>query len=395
MIMSLGGIAFGVGFFIITLAQISGFEEFFIETILGTDGAIRIEDKFQNVQVDSMVEGDSKMVSGSRSNMRYIEGVAFPNDLVESISVLPNYASSSKVLKGTVTIDSVQFQDTGQVHGIEVDDHVDVSQLENQIVLGSLENFRQNQMGVLLGKKLAGRLKARVGDSVILKAREQRIRYRVSGIYETGVSDIDRIRIFMHLSSARSLFKKASGASFIQVRLHDRARALADAAAIERLTSHSAAPWMEREKSWLEVFRALKFSGVITVSTIILISGLGMYNTLAMVVMEKTREIAILRSMGYTRQDIAHVFFWQGAIVYVLGTIAGFILGASATYGISTMPLRVRGIFSTDSFVVEWSIQHYAYAAITAAVIVMFSSILPARRAAYLVPGDVIRGTAS
>jgi lipoprotein-releasing system permease protein len=157
---------------------------------------------------------------------------------------------------------------------------------------------------------------------------------------------------------------------------------------------HSAASWQEREKTWLEVFRALRISTAITVSVFTLIAGLAMFNTLAMIVMEKTKEIAILRSMGYTRSDISHIFIWQAVIVLAIGTIAGALLGAGVTYGVSQMPLKIRGIFATDTFIVSWSIWHYIAAVTTAIVMVMLASLVPSRRAARLEPGDVIRGTA-
>ncbi|MBC2604480.1 ABC transporter permease [Pelagicoccus albus] len=399
MFMSLCGIAFGVGFFIVTQAQLSGFEEFFIRTILGTDGAIRIEDKFQNtlsqVEAASSSEQSTSFFVADRGNRRYIQGVEYPDDLREAVQKLPNVSSTSAVLKGRVEVQSPLRAEPGQVYGIVLNDHISVSDLEDQIVFGSLESFRETPTGILLGRKLADRLQARVGDSILIDNRGDQDRYRVCAVYETGVSDIDRVRIFMHLDQARSLLKRPHGVTFVQVSLFDRDRAEYDSVVIENLVQHSAAPWQDREKVWLDVFKALQVSAVITVSTIILISGLGMFNTLVMIVMEKTREIAILRSMGYSRADISSIFLWQGAIVLVLGVILGFLLGAGVTYGVSHLPLRVRGIFSTDSYVVEWSAFHYLWAAITASFIVMFASFAPARRAAKLVPGDVIRGTAS
>jgi lipoprotein-releasing system permease protein len=173
--------------------------------------------------------------------------------------------------------------------------------------------------------------------------------------------------------------------------------ALAEALArrMEANLGHAVAPWQRREKVWLDAFRVLRVSSALTVLTIVLVSALGMYNTLAMLVLEKTREIAILRSMGFTRRDIAAVFLWLGAIVLTLGSLAGAALGAALTLGVERLPLRVRGIFSTDHFVVEWDPLHYLAAFVCAAVVVMFASLLPARRAARLEPGDVIRGTAS
>ena len=118
-----------------------------------------------------------------------------------------------------------------------------------------------------------------------------------------------------------------------------------------------------------------------------------MFNTLAMLVLEKTKEIAILRSMGYTRRDISSIFLWQGIFVLIAGNVLGWILAAIITYGVSKLPFRVTGIFSTDSFVVEWSVWHYVLATVTATVVVMIASYIPAQRAARLEPGDIIRGT--
>ncbi|HKB92497.1 MAG TPA: FtsX-like permease family protein, partial [Opitutaceae bacterium] len=152
--------------------------------------------------------------------------------------------------------------------------------------------------------------------------------------------------------------------------------------------------WQEREKAWLGVFRALRVSSAITVSIFILISGLSMYSNLAMIVMEKTKEIAILRSMGYTRQDIATIFLWLGALVLIAGTVTGWIMGASVTYGLSKVPLNITGIFNTKTFVVAWSLYHYVAATVMAVGVVMAASLIPSRRAARLEPGDVVRGTA-
>jgi lipoprotein-releasing system permease protein len=398
MLMSLAGIVFGVGFFIVTQAQTSGFEQFFIKTILGTNGAIRVEDKFQDtifaMNAAGHTLGASKFeIAADRSARKYIEGVEDPALITDALHQFRNVSGVSTVVQGSVIADSSFKNDSAKVYGIKLEDHLVVSDLASQIVRGSLEDFRTTPQGVLIGQVLAERLQLKVGDSLILQAGTEQRRYRVSALYETGVSDIDRVRIYMHLGEARSLLKKSAGASFIQVALFDRDRAPQDAAQMEEVLRHGAQGWLEREKTWLEVFRALRVSSALTVSTIILISGLGMFNTLAMIVIEKTKEIAILRSMGYTRQDITRIFLWLGAIVLVVGTFGGWAFGAGVTYGVSRLPIRIRGIFSTDSFQVYWSIWHYVVATITATLVVMTAALIPARRAARLEPGDIIRGT--
>lgn len=400
MLMSLAGIIFGVGFFIVTQAQTSGFEQFFIKVILGTNGAVRIEDKIQDTIFAMAAGGHSAdatkfEVAADRESRKYIQGVEDPELIVKALQEFRNVSGSSVVVEGSVIADSSFKNDSAKVYGINLDAHLAVSDLASQVKRGSgsLDDFRTTPQGVLMGKVLADRLRLAVGDSLILQAGTEQRRYRVSAIYTTGVSDIDKVRIYLHLGEARSLLKKTTGASFIQVALFDRERAPQDAAQMEEVLRHGAQSWQEREESWLQAFKALQISAALTVSTIILISGLGMFNTLAMLVIEKTKEIAILRSMGYSRRDISRIFLWLGAIVLTLGTLGGWTLGVVVTYGVSKWPIHITGIFTAETFQVYWSIMHYVVATASAAVVVMTAAVIPARRAARLEPGDIIRGT--
>ncbi|MFA6285825.1 MAG: FtsX-like permease family protein [Opitutaceae bacterium] len=395
MFMSLFGIMFGVGFFVVTQAQTSGFEGFFIKTILGTNGALRIEDRLQATLFPMEADGPagrSDFLVASDGNRKVIPGIADPVRIGEAVRHFKNVSGVSIVLEGSANLATNVSGATVRVQGMNISDHLAVSDLAGQIVQGDLSDFRVAPTGAVVGSVLAARHNLHPGDSFTLEWNGAVRRYRVSALYETGVSDIDKVRLYVHLAEARSLFQKPTGASFLQVNLFDPGRAREDAARIQEVIGHAVAPWQRREKTWLDVFRALRLSSAITVSTIILISGLAMFNTLAMVVMEKTKDIAILRSMGYTRADIARIFIWQGVIVLAAGAIAGCVFGAAATYGVSKVPIRIRGIFSTDSFVVAWSVWHYVAAVGIASVVVMAASLIPARRAARLEPGDVIRG---
>jgi lipoprotein-releasing system permease protein len=298
------------------------------------------------------------------------------------------------VVHGAVDVRSSFKKDSGRVFGIVLDDYLLVSDLGHQIVQGNLGEFRKTPASALVGKEMAERLQLSVDDSFQLETTQgQSRRYRVAAIYETGVSDIDKVRVYLNMTEARSLLKKSTGASFIQINLKDHDRARADAAQMEDVLHYRAAAWQDREKTWLNVFGALRISSAITVSVFTLIAGLAMFNTLAMIVMEKTKEIAILRSMGYTRGDISRIFLWQAAIVLALGTLGGAMFGAAVTYAVSQKSIHITGIFRADTFIVAWSGWHYFWAISTAVVMVMVASLLPARRAARLEPGDVIRGT--
>jgi lipoprotein-releasing system permease protein len=396
MMLSLSCIVLGVGLFIVTQATTTGFEGFFVKTILGTDGAMRIQDKIQETlrSVETANATGSPFSADQNNGVKLISGIDNPGLLATTLGTFRNISGVSQVIHGSVTIRSPFKEEPVQAYGIFLDAHLKVSDLASQIVEGSLESFRDSAAGALLGREMADRMQLDVGDSFQLETTAQSRRFTVSAIYETGLSDVDRVRVYIPMSQARSLLQKPTGASYIQVNLFDKDSAREDAAHLQDVLGYHAAAWQDREKVWLDVFRALRISTMITVSVFTLIAALAMFSTLMMLVLEKTKDIAILRSMGYTREDISRIFLWQAAIVLVIGTFVGCVLGASATYGVSQVPLRIRGIFSTDRFIVSWSVWHYVAAVAAALVAVMVSSLIPARRAARLEPGDIVRGTA-
>lgn len=396
MLMSLSGIIFGVGLFVLTQAQTSGFQHFFIRTILGTDGAMRIQDRIQDTMATMEIQnanGGSSTLLAMNEHRKYIEGVRHPYGIKQALRAHDHVTGVSEILRGSVELDTHFRSTLIEVYGINLDEQLRVSNLDEHIIRGSLESFRESPRGLLVGAVIARRNGVRVGDYVILRKGTTSQRFRVSGIFQTGVDHVDRKRVFAHMSEARSVLQEPFGISYLQVALDDPSRAVEMAAHFESIFGHAVTPWQEREKVWLDVFHALRLSSAMTVSTIIIISGLGMFNTLAMIVMEKNKEIAILRSMGYTRGDISRIFLWQGFLVLIAGSLLGCLFAALSTWGVTQIPLRIRGVFSTDHFVVYWATSHYVYAVIAATVVVMIASIIPARRAARLEPGDIIRGT--
>lgn len=380
MLMSLSGIVFGVGLFIITQAQTSGFEQFFTHTALATDGSLHVEDRLQPLQ---------------DNQRKYIPGVEFPQLITEGLRQFANVAAVSPVLRGNIEMASNSRTQPAQIFGVNLDDFLAVSDLGHQIVFGRLDDFRANPKGVIVGAMLAARENLAVGDAVVLSQAGRSARYRVEAIFESGVEHVDKERIIVHLPEARAILAQPFGVTYLQANLRDNARAADEAPQMTAVLGHGVVPWQEREKIWLDVFRALRASSALTVSTIILISGLGMFNTLAMIVLEKTREIAILRSMGYTRRDISRIFLLQGLIVLGAGSVLGCAFGAAGTWLVANIPLRIRGVFSTDHFVVAWSPWHYLAAVIAATVVVLIASWIPARRAARVEPGEIIRGAAA
>jgi lipoprotein-releasing system permease protein len=176
-------------------------------------------------------------------------------------------------------------------------------------------------------------------------------------------------------------------------KLRDPDRAPALARHFEDLFQHDAASWQEREESTLHLFLTLRLSAAITVSLVILLAGFGIFNVLTMTVLSKMKEIAILRSMGYRRRDISAIFLWQGGLIAAAGSLIGCAVGALLSWSVSKIPIHLRGLLSTDYFVVAWDWRHYFWATMLAIVAVFIASYVPARRAAELAPVVTLRGS--
>ena len=397
MLMSLTGIIVGVSLFILAQAHMSGFERLFIESIWGTNGVLRVEDELQDtlrsMSVDRSPGGTGGFSYAHRKSKKYVSGITNSGQVMDEVRQFHNVSGISPVLRGRINLINGGSSRPVEIYGIDLERHLTVSDLEEQIIGGSLQRFRESPNGFLAGSLVARRLGLKTGDTVIAWSLGQNYRFRLSGIFETGVSQLDGTRVFLHIDQARNILKRPHGTSFLQVNLFDKERAPEEAYQMERILGHSVASWQERERSSLEVFRALKISSAITVSTIIIISGLGMFNTLAIIVMEKRREIAILRSMGYTRADASLIFLIQGVIILAIGIAVGCILGSLLTFLAAKIPIDIEGVFTVDHFVVHWSLSHYVAAVVTATVVILIASYFPSQKAARIEPAGIIRET--
>jgi lipoprotein-releasing system permease protein len=266
--------------------------------------------------------------------------------------------------------------------------------LAKQIVDGKFDDFRNNTSSVIIGNRLADLLHVGPGDAVqLLSPGGEYWRFDVAAITRSGVTAIDSARIYAHAQVAQRLLKKPYQASMIIYKLRDPGRAPTLASHFEDLFQHSAQSWQAREEGNLQIFTTLRMSVAITVSLIILLAGFGIFNVLTMSVLSKIREIAILRSMGYRRIDITAIFLWQGALIATVGSLLGCALGALMTWGVSHIPIHIRGLLYANYFLVDWDWRHYLWATILAIISVFIASYVPARRAAQLQPVDTLRGS--
>ena len=393
LLLSLSGVVFGVAIFICTQAQTQGFSSYFIDSTIGSNGALVVRSRFRPRYEPLAVS--AKGVKERVGRRLYFEGITNASEIMRVSRQFSNVVSCSAILRGTVSARAGFENATVDLFGINPALHAQTTDILRKLVAGNYDDFRNNTSSIIIGSRLAeDLLQVGVGDTVQLLAPNGEFwRFSVAAIARAGIGPIDSTRVYVHDRIAQALLQQPSGASIIIYKLRDPDRSPALAQHFEALFQHGATSWQDREESTLQLFLTLRMSVAITTSLIILLAGFGIFNVLTMSVLAKIKEIAILRSMGYRRIDISSIFLWQGALIAAAGSLLGCLLGALMTWGVSHIPIRLRGLLYTNYFLVTWDWRHYVFATLLAILAVFIASYVPARRAAELPPVVTIRGS--
>jgi lipoprotein-releasing system permease protein len=390
-ILSCGGVVFGVAIFICTQAQTAGFAQNFVDSNLGSNGALALFSRFKPPASGMLIAPKN---SNANAHRRYLEGIVDPGGIMRVSRQFANVAACTPVLRGLLSARAGFESATVSLFGIDPATHVTTTNLRTQIFEGSFDDFRNNPASVIIGYRLSEALAVKAGDTLqLLSPGGEYQRFTVAAVSRSGIGSVDASRIYCHRRIAQKLLLKPYSASMIIYKLRDPEGAPALAKRFETLFQHQTESWQAREEGNLQLFLTLRMSTAITVSLIILLAGFGIFNVLTMTVLSKLKEIAILRSMGYRRGDISAIFLWQGAMIAVAGSVIGCGLGALLTWGVSHIPIKVRGLLYANYFLVSWDWRHYLWATLLAIIAVFIASYVPARRAGLLSPVVTLRGS--
>ncbi len=306
------GILLGVATLIVVMAVMNGFRQELMGKILGVNGHAFIQP-----YGDGLADYD-----GIAERVRRVKGVTLAAPLVEGQVLITSPSSSSGAL----------------VRGVREADLRNFKAVSGNIREGSLDGFDSGE-GIALGKRLAGFLNVIAGDKVRLispkgpstpfgSAPRQKT-YTVTAVFEIGMSEFDASFIFMPLTEAQLYFDVEGQAQMIEIfvenpdRMDDYLPAIREAVG----QPHALTDWRLRNRTFfgaLEVERNVMF---LILTLIVLVAALNIISGMTMLVRDKARGIAILRTMGATRGSILKIFIITGSAIGVLGTICGLILG--------------------------------------------------------------------
>jgi lipoprotein-releasing system permease protein len=383
-ILSIGGVALGVMALVIVLSVMSGFEDDLKTKILGTNAHLVV------LQHGSSMRDYGEVIR----RVQGIQGVLATTPFIFSQAML----TSENNVHGII------------LRGIDPNTAGRVINIESTLKKGSMESLKREDQasglpGILLGKELAQTLGVMLDDTVVVVSPLGALapmgsgplmkKFCVRGIFDSGMYEYDTSLAYISLPSAQKFLGMDDTVSGVEVRVQDIYGVRKVAQSIQKALGFPfwTKDWMQMNKS---LFAALKLERTvmfIILVLIVLVAAFGIVSTLIMVVMEKNKDIAILKSMGATAKSVTRIFIFQGLIIGVVGTILGLIGGygicillakyqfislPSDVYYISRLPVKMNGI-------------DFVLVALSAIGISFLATLYPSWQAAKLDPAEALR----
>ena len=381
-LISIVGITIGVAALIVVLSVFNGFNGLVTSILVGFDPHLRI------LQTEKTTQDDFRKLHLTLANKGEIVGL-------------------SAFVSGKAMIVSRNQSKVVFVRGLEASTLDKVTGVKQKIVLGSLDFSDSTSRDIVIGMTLADRLGAVTGDSVLMispAGSQQALlgfgapvvrAFRIAGIFESNNKEYDALYAYTSLPAAQHLFQSGSTIHGYEMRLRDIGESdqMRDTIEAEFPGTFRALTWYDLHKDLYSVMRIERWSAYIILCLIIGVATFNLLGSLTMSVIEKTRDIGILKTMGATNEDIVSIFRVEGLIVGVVGTIVGCLLGLFVCY------LQVRyHLFALDPTVyiipaipIEVHAMDFLSVGFAAIGLSFCATLHPARRASKLLPAEAIR----
>ncbi|MDX1625796.1 MAG: lipoprotein-releasing ABC transporter permease subunit [Wenzhouxiangellaceae bacterium] len=332
-LISMAGIAVGVAILITVISVMNGFEKELRERILG-------------------VVSHATVSTWDRPFTNWRELVERAEAHPGVVGAAP-FVEQETLLKGRGVGGAL-------VRGIAPDREPDVSDLDEQMISGSLEALSEQRWQVLLGVELAASLGVGVGDSVTIFAPEIRTtaagvipqvrRFTVAGLFEAGVHEFDAKLAVVHWRDAQALFRMEEGVSGVRLEFDDlfRARSIAQELAGELPGFYRVRDWTQQHANWFRAVQMEKTVMFIILSLIIVVAAFNIISTLVMLVTDKQSDIAILKTMGMSPAAVMRVFVVQGMSIGIIGTVLGTVGGILLALNVEQIVAAIEQALSTQ-----------------------------------------------
>ena len=383
----IGGVAIGVGVIVFMSALLSGLQSNFVKRVLTGQAHIQL---LPPKEVTRALRGaDAQVVEGSivQPPLQRLKSIDQWQSVASQIRALPEINVVSPAANGSALVVRGDASRAITVVGIDPELYFRIVPMPEKIVRGTA---RVTISDILIGTELANDLGVSVGDKLrITAANGNSNTLTITGIFDLGNKGANARTTVMALRSAQSLLGLQGGVSALDVTVHDVYGAELVARRITQLTGVEADSWIKTNEQFFAAISAQTTANTAIRVFVGLSVAFGIASVLVVSVVQKSREIGILRAMGITREQVLRIFLLQGGLLGFGGALAGSVLGS---LGLFVWQQAQRNPDGTVMFAVSFEPLMFAMALMLATVTGLMASFAPAMRAARLDPVSAIRG---
>lgn len=383
---SLLGIALGVATLIIVMSVMNGFREELMTRILGLNGHLSLY--------------------GPTAGLTDFDALS------RTVAAVPGVKTVAPVVEGQVMVTANGVARGAMVRGMRPEDIRNRRIIADNIIAGSLDGFTGDD-AVLVGARLAERLGLTIGDELTMISPQGNATvfgtvptvrtYKVVATFSIGMFEYDSGFVFMPLEAAQTYFRSPDAVTNLEITVDDLTRAPAMAREVSTAAGglNRVQDWQRSNASFFNAVQVERNVMFLILTLIIVVAAFNIISSLIMLVKDKGRAIAILRTMGATRGSIMRIFFLSGASIGVVGTLAGFALGLAFTTNIEAIRHVLQRLTGTDLFSAEIyflsrlpaKIDPFEVALVTlmALALSFLATIYPSWRAARIEPAEALR----
>lgn len=390
-LVAVAGVATGVGFSIMMAALLQGSQEDFIRRLVNAMPHVTVSDERRKpTPQPGETFYDSAEIHGLTPQARR-RGIKNPLATMASLEGWVHGAVAPSVKVQAIL--RYASRDVGaSIIGIEPRREPKVSDLSTQLREGTLPALYRATNAMILGDRLAEKIGARVGSNITVQTSEGvRLNAQVVGLFHSGVRAVDEGTAYALAKTGQILAQQIGLVNEIRLRLADALAAPQTAARIERETGYKSVAWQEASEDLLNAFVIRNAIMYTVVGAILLVASFGTYNIISTITHEKARDIAIMKSLGFTERRVRAIFVVEAALIGLIGALIGFALGYGLCAALGTITFK-NPFTDVTRLPIAYSPVHYAMAAAVAIVSSLAAGYLPARKAARVHPVDIIRG---
>ena len=392
------GVTFGIGAYITLVSFMTGLNNMLDDLILNQTPHIHVYNEIepsnqQPVDIYDAFKNDLNVVHSIKPKLSQKK--------IHNATPIIHFLNKSEDVKGAIPQIKTQIfyiagsiEIAGNLTGIQPIEEAKLFNFRDYIISGSPEKLKNTENGILLGSGVAKKMALSVGDRVqISTIKGDVFPLKIVGIYQSGVSDVDAIQSFVNLKTVQRILGEAQNyITDINIKLYDMEKALPLSKKIAQqfgVTAIDIKTANAQFETGTDVRNLITYAVSIA---LLIVAGFGVYNILSMLIYEKMNDIAILKAVGFSGNDVQYIFMSQALIIGVVGGLLGLLIGLIFTNIISNIPFKTEALANVETYPIDFSIWYYVIGFSFAIISTFFAGYLPSLKAKKIDPVQIIRG---